>query len=182
MAWRCGACPRSPNIKSASVVPLCLVPRSSSLTAFFYLPVAWPAGPRFSRRGWMHLVCVCDPRSALGCLSRASQRRCMRSRPSAILCTSTGRISAAGCPRLPAFPFCCSCCAAARPSLAQASPPRLSASARVAPVRPVSESLPLLSCALAGVGRLGVCPRPVPCCRQRLCLWPSAWLWPSRAS
>jgi hypothetical protein len=53
---------------------------------------------------------------------------------------------------------------------------------RVAPVCPISASLQLLSCALAGVGRLGVRPRSLPPCRQRLCPRPSARLRPSRAS
>jgi hypothetical protein len=51
-----------------------------------------------------------------------------------------------------------------RKGLAQAGPPCLSTSARAPPLRPVSESLPLLSCALAGVGRLGVRPRSIPRC------------------
>jgi hypothetical protein len=76
----------------------------------------------------------------------------------------------------------CSCCAAPRTSLAQASQLRLSASASVAPVSPISERLPLLSCALAGVGCLAVRPCSLPCCRQRLCLRPSVVLRPSLAS
>jgi hypothetical protein len=130
----------------------------------------------------MELACVCVRRSPFGCLSSASQRECVRPRLPALLCTSAGRISASGRPRLPACPCRCSFGAAARSSLAQASAPPLSACARVASIRPVSESLPLLSCALAGVGRLGVHPRSLPRCQQRLCPRPSSWLWPSRAS
>jgi hypothetical protein len=45
-----------------------------------------------------------------------------------------------------------------------------------------SESLPVLACARAGVGRLEVRPRSLPRYRQRLCPRPSAWIRPSRAS
>jgi hypothetical protein len=158
MAWRCGARPRGPHLGSASVVALGLVPHSSSLTTFFCLPVSWPAGSAVFGGGWMDSACVCVRRSPFGCLSSASQRECVRLRSYAVLCTSVDRISASGRPLLPAFPCRCSCCEAARPYLAQASPARLSASARVAPVRPVSKSLLLLSCALGGVSRLGVRP------------------------
>jgi hypothetical protein len=73
-------------------------------------------------------VCLsCAPHIPFGCLSSASQRECVRPCSSAILCTSAGRISAPGRPRLPAFPCRCSCCSTARSSLAQARPPRLSA-------------------------------------------------------
>jgi hypothetical protein len=71
-----------------------------------------------------------------------------------------GCFAAPGCPRRPAFSCRCSCCSAARSSLAHAGQPGLSAFAGVTSVRPTSALLPLLSCALRGVCPLGASSLP----------------------
>jgi hypothetical protein len=56
--------PRGPQLGSAGVVTLGLIPHSSSLTTFFCLPVAWLAGsPDFAARLAGLGVRVCSPQS-----------------------------------------------------------------------------------------------------------------------
>jgi hypothetical protein len=64
--------------------------------------------------------------------------------------------------------------------LGQRESPLLSASAGLASVRPTSQSLPLLLCALLGVHRPDARPHSVPCFGKLLCPLPSVWLGPSR--
>jgi hypothetical protein len=163
-------------------VALGLVPSRSSLTAFSSLCVAWPTGCADFAEG-LDGLCVCVSPAVLLAVWHVppSKSACdlAHLRYSARLQAASQRPDARDC-----LHFRAAAHAALSPEHIRPKGIRRASllTATVAPVCPISASFPLLSCALAGIGRLGVRPRPLPRCRQRLCPPSSAWLRPCRAS